>query len=408
MSRPAAPESVERPGAVQRITDDAQALAVARTLAAGFAQSAAERDRERRLPHREMAAYSASGLSAITVPREHGGADVSFRTLVDVFRIVSAADPSIGQIPQTHFGAVNSLRTIGSAEQQRVFLQRILAGERFGSATSERNTRHARDFRTRLHRDANGWRLHGTKYYCTGALFADWVQVLALDDDGALARIFVPREAPGVTVHNDWTGFGQRTTASGTVTFDDVRVTEEQILPAHLLFDKTVTLQGPVAQIMQAAIDAGIAEAALSDTIRYVNQHARPWVDSGRGRAGDDPYVVAAVGSLSLRSAAANALLWRAARLLDEARGQPVTEDLAADISVSVAEAKVLTTQIALDASEKLFELSGTGSTLDEFDFDRHWRNARTHTLHDPVRWKYKLIGNYWLNGVKPDRHSFV
>lgn len=394
--------------AISRIASDAQAIAVAHRLAARFAQGAAARDRDRSLPFAQMHEYSSSGLSAITVPKAYGGADVSFETLTEVFRIISAADPCIGQIPQTHFGAVNSLRTIGSEAQKATYFERILDGDRFGSATSERNTRHARDFRTRVRREGRHWRLDGVKFYCTGALFADWVQVLAIDEEQRLTRIFIPSDADGVTLHNDWTGFGQRTTASGTVTFDNVLVQDSQILPAHLLFDGKVTLQGPVAQIMQAAIDAGIAEAAFRDTCDFVKHHSRPWVDSGKESAAQDPYIIYVIGNLSVRIAAANALLRRAARELDAASHQPVTAHSAAQASVAVAEAKVLTTQIALDASEKLFELSGTSATSDRFGLDRHWRNARTHTLHDPVRWKYKLIGNFWLNDVHPDRHSFV
>ncbi|SNB62863.1 sulfur acquisition oxidoreductase, SfnB family [Pseudomonas sp. URIL14HWK12:I8] len=392
----------------QIIRHDAQALEVARELAQRFKLDAAQRDRDRTLPHAEMDAYSSAGLTAITVPKAYGGADVSFETLTDVFRIISAADPCIGQIPQTHFGAVNSLRTIGSEAQKHEYFAKVLAGQRFGSATSERGTRHARDFKTRIRRSEDHWRLQGVKFYCTGALFSDWVQVLALDEAERLTRVFVPADAEGVTLHNDWTGFGQRTTASGTVTFDNVKVEDWQILPAHLLFDGKVTLQGPVAQIMQAAIDAGIAEAAFADAKAFVKTHSRPWIDSGKETAAEDPYIIAAFGNLSVRIAAANALLRRAARTLDQASATAITAQTAALASVAVAEAKVLTTQVALDASEKLFELCGTSATSSKYDLDRHWRNARTHTLHDPVRWKYKLIGNYWLNGVHPDRHSFV
>lgn len=399
---------IPAPDYVHPIGSDAEAVQVAQRLAARFASGAAERDRERSLPHAQMHEYRASGLGAITVPKAFGGADVSLQTLTDVFRILSAADPCIGQIPQTHFGAVNSLRTIGSPTQKQAYFARVLAGECFGSATSERGTQHARDFKTRLRKVGNHWRLQGVKFYCTGALFASWVQVLALDEEDRLTRIFIPSDAQGVTLHNDWTGFGQRTTASGTVSFDNVKVEAAQILPAHLLFDGKVTLQGPIAQIMQAAIDAGIAEAAFADARDFVRTRSRPWVDSGKATAAEDPYTIAAFGNLSVRIAAANALLRRAARVLDQAALQPLTAQTAAEASVAVAEAKVLTTQVALEASDKLFELSGTSSASAKYGLDRHWRNARTHTLHDPVRWKYKLIGNFWLNGVHPDRHSFV
>ena len=78
-----------------------------------------------------------------------------------------------------------------------------------------------------------------------------------------------------------------------------------------------------------------------------------------------------------------------------------------AETAVKVAEAKVLTTEIAILATNKLHELGGTRSTLGQYNFDRHWRNARTHTLHDPVRWKYFHVGNHLLNGVAPPRHAW-
>ncbi|MBJ9878582.1 SfnB family sulfur acquisition oxidoreductase, partial [Burkholderia cenocepacia] len=165
---------------------------------------------------------------------------------------------------------------------------------------------------------------------------------------------------------------------------------------------------GPLSQILQAAIDAGIANAAIDDTLAFVRTRTRPWVDSGVERAVDDPLTIREIGRLHIQLHAADALLERAARTLDEitAKGD-VTEDDVARASVAVGEAKVLTTEVALLAGEKLFELAGTQSTLAEHNLDRHWRNARTHTLHDPVRWKYHLVGNYYLNGARPARHAW-
>jgi alkylation response protein AidB-like acyl-CoA dehydrogenase len=161
-----------------------------------------------------------------------------------------------------------------------------------------------------------------------------------------------------------------------------------------------------VFQIIQAAVDAGIGREALDDTIRFVREKARPWIDSGLERASDDPYTIQAIGDLTIRQHAAEALLDRAGLILDEAVAKPDAQRVAA-AQLAVAEAKVLTTEVALAASNKLFELSGTRSTLAAENLDRHWRNARTHTLHDPVRWKYAIIGNHALNGVAPPLHAW-
>jgi alkylation response protein AidB-like acyl-CoA dehydrogenase len=99
-------------------------------------------------------------------------------------------------------------------------------------------------------------------------------------------------------------------------------------------------------------------------------------------------------------------LLEKAGLAIDGIVDNP-TEDSVGAAAVAVAQAKILTTEIAILAANKLHELAGTRSTLGEFNLDRHWRNARTHTLHDPVRWKYFHVGNHALNAVNPPRHAW-
>lgn len=395
------------PQAVRVIATDAEAIEVARALAARLAQGAAARDSERRLPREEIEWFSQSGLWGITVPKAYGGAGVSFVTLTEVFKLISAADPSLGQLPQNHFGLVDVIALTGTEEQKRYLFGEVLAGKRFGNGFSEKGTKHVLDLKTRVRRDGDDYVVDGTKFYSTGALFAHFVPVLGLDEEGRGWLAYIPRDTPGLAVVDDWSGFGQRTTASGTVTLENVRVPASLVLPAHRVSEQP-TLNGPVSQILQAAIDAGIARAAIDDTLAFVRSRSRPWVDSGVERASDDPLTVREIGHLHIQLHAAEALLERAARLFDEIAAQgTTTEDDVARASVAVGEAKVLTTETALLAGEKLFELAGTQSTLAEHNLDRHWRNARTHTLHDPVRWKYHLVGNFYLNGVKPARHAW-
>jgi alkylation response protein AidB-like acyl-CoA dehydrogenase len=162
---------------------------------------------------------------------------------------------------------------------------------------------------------------------------------------------------------------------------------------------------GPVAQIIHAAVDAGIARAALADTIGFTRQYARPWFETKYEHGYEDPHVIAAVGDLAVRVNAVNALLRRAGRYVDIATYNP-TDETVAEASIAVAEAKALSTEVSIHVASKLFELTGSRSTLRQYDFDRHWRNARTHTLHDPVRYKYVNVGNYFLNGIRPPRHG--
>ncbi|MFE8948956.1 SfnB family sulfur acquisition oxidoreductase [Streptomyces sp. NPDC007856] len=389
------------------IADDAEALAVAEVLAAGFRAGAAERDAQRRLPRAEVDRLSASGLLAVTVPAEHGGADVRAVTLAEVFRLLGSADGSLAQIPQSHFVYTNVIRRQGTVEQRKFFFAELLAGRRFGNAQSEAGTRHVQDIRTRLEPRRDGsYLLTGVKHYCTGALFADWIPVLARAEGDNLHVAYVPRDAPGVSVVDDWDGMGQRTTASGTVRLDAVSVPADRVLPHHLTFQGP-QLHGAAAQLLHAAIDTGIAGGALAQAAEFVRTRSRPWFESGSETAAEDPLLIQRFGELALQVRAAEALLKEAARTVDAARDR-LTDDSAAEASIAVAAAKVRAAEAAVEVASALFEVAGTRSALNSLNLHRHWRDARTHTLHDPARWKVQHIGRYVLSGTRPPRHGLL
>jgi len=400
------PELVPRGEPAHRIRTDAEAIAVARDLAREFSAGASQRDRERSLPLQEIERFSQSGLWAISVPKAYGGAGVSAATLAQVIAIISSADASIGQIPQNHFYMVEALRLDGSEEQKRFYFDRVLQGDRLGNALSEIGGKHASDYKTTILADGEDYVLNGQKFYSSGALFAHWIVAVAKNAEGKRTIVFVPRGTPGLTLVDDWSSFGQRTTGSGTTIFDAIRVDRFALVDHYKSFERP-TPMGAVAQLIHAAVDLGIARAALSDTIAFVREKARPWVDSGLDNAYDDPYTISAIGDLTVRLSGAEALLERAGRFVDIATIEPENGH-SEQASIAVAEAKVATNDVSLLATNKLFELAGTRSTLSELNLDRHWRNARTHTLHDPVRWKYHAIGNYWLNGIVPPRHGAI
>ena len=389
------------------LRNDAEALQAAHELAQVARQQAARRDQQRKLPWAEIELFTRSGLGSISIPKAFGGPDVSFETVAEVFRIISAADPALGQIPQNQFGMLQLLRLTATEAQQALIFRSVLDGWRIGNAGPERGSKDTLTLKARISRDGEGYRISGEKFYSTGALFAHWVAVKALDDEGRQRLAFVRRGSPGLRIVDDWSGFGQRTTASGTVLLDQVPVDAELVIDNWRQRDLP-NIQGAASQLIQAAIDAGIAEAAIDDAISFVRDKSRPFIDANVERASDDPYVIADIGRLKLELHAAEALLRRAARVLDEVNAGEIDADAAARASIAVAQAKVLTTEIALQASEKLFELAGSRASLAELNLDRHWRNARVHTLHDPVRWKYHAIGAYHLNGTRPARHSWI
>jgi SfnB family sulfur acquisition oxidoreductase len=390
----------------QRIKSDEQALEAARLFAEQIRGESAVRDQERRLPFEEIESFSQTGLWGITVPKEYGGAGVSNTTFTEVVAIVSEADASIGQIPQNHYANVEEIRLIGAEAQKKFFFDRILRGERLGNAAVERSGKNVIANQTRLVPDGDGFRLSGEKFYCTGALFAHWVPVRVTNADGKRVLAIVNRHSEGLTVIDDWSSFGQRTTASGTVVLKDVRVSQDQILPSYEAYQRPTT-RGPFSQIIHVAIDVGIARAAIADTIEFVKNRSRPWIDANVERASEDPLTIQELGRLQYQLHAAEALMERAAVKVDRAAAV-LDEQTVTAAALAVAEAKIAATEVSIEATNKLFELAGTQSTLDKHGLDRHWRNARVHTLHDPVRWKYYALGNYYLNGVPPPRHAWL
>ncbi|MBY4610682.1 SfnB family sulfur acquisition oxidoreductase [Rhizobium sp. 9T] len=386
------------------IRSDEEAIQIAETLAASFKVGAALRDREGLLPIAELDAYSQSGLWSINVPKAYGGPEVSYATIAKVIAIIAAADPAIAQITQNHLAIVATVDLDGTEEQKKLFFGWALEGLRYGNAFSELKSKTVADFETKVVHDGDDVVVNGEKFYTTGALLAHIVPIVGVDDTGRGYLVFADRDAPGLTVTNNWSSFGQRTTASGSVKIENVRVPKARALKVTS-FDHP-TVGGPVSQIVQSAIDVGIARGTIDDTIEFVSKYSRPWIDSGKATAGEDLFTIAQIGDLKIKLHAAEALLEIAGHAIDAARANPTLETVS-EATIKTGESKVLTTEIAILSTNKLFELAGTRSTLAEHGLDRHWRNARVHTLHDPVRWKYYHVGNYYLNGVHPPRHAW-
>jgi len=380
-------------------TED-EAIEVAKALANEIRSGASRRDRQRILPHHELERVAQSGILGITVPAEYGGADISNPFLAEVLAILSEADSSIGQIPQSHFQILEILRLAGTEEQKRYFFIRALAGDHFANALAESNTEAAGLITTRLVPDGIGYRISGQKYYSTGALFADWIAVFAQDDREHLVMAIVPRDTEGLTIIDDWAGFGQRTTASGSVIIDNMYVSADSVIAHDRALEQPATL-GSLGQLLHAAVDLGIARAAFADMIDFVQTRSRGNRNLDIESTSTDPLAIAKTGSIAVKIEAAAAMIERAGRKVDVAQVSP-SASAASDASLAVATAKILTTEAALEAANALFELAGTSATGEDFNLDRHWRNARTHTVHDPVRWKYHAIGDFHLNGRLP------
>ncbi|MBR1222995.1 SfnB family sulfur acquisition oxidoreductase [Bradyrhizobium sp. U87765 SZCCT0131] len=391
---------------VHVIRSDEEALATVRALAAEFRAGAAERDRTGRLPADEIEQLTTAGFYGITVPAQFGGANVSAVTVAEAFRILAAADASIGQIPQNHFCWLPVVSN-GSPEQAEFFYRRFLAGERIGNAHSEDTRRRPGDYEHVLERVAGGWRVTGRKYYSTGAVFAQWIPFVANLGDGAKPHMFfVPRGQDGVEIVNDWDGMGQRTTASGTTIFDRAFVADEHVFALRAESDsaRSYALN---ASLIHAAIDVGIAEDVLGDARDYIVTANRPWINNPHDEHAKEPFVIRDFGRFGVAVRTAHVSLLNAARLIDRARAEPGQQTLL-DARMAIADARIVASEAATKVADEFFLLTGARATRARYGLDRHWRNARTHSLHDPLRWKEFHLGNFYLNGIEPPPGSYI
>lgn len=361
------------------LATSAEAITAAEALARDWRAQAAEIDRSRQPPVAALRALSQSGLLGMTVPRAFGGAEVPVVTVARVFFILGAADLALAQIPQNHFDFVDTL-VQASPETRSFFYREVLAGARFGNALAEPGRKSRRDLATTIVEVEGGYRLNGRKFYSTGALTADWVPVSALHGDGRIRTAYVRRDAPGLHVDTDWNAFGQRATFSGTTVLDDVFVPHAHVVDRTRGHAGFLLAQFAGNQLIHAALEVGAAEGSLAA-------------------------LGAASPSQIAQAAAARALVLRAARLVDAALAAVEPgQDQAIAAAIAVDEAKSLAYELGPEIAADLPRRGGPQAVAAALRLDRHWRNARTHSLHDPVRWRQHQVADFHLNGrLNPD-----
>jgi len=360
----------------------------------------AERERDRVLLQPQLAELRELGFGALRVPAERGGDPIRLEQLFALLIRLSAADPSLGHIQRGHVAFVESLRVQG-ADAPQLWWDRVLAGDFVGNAQSERQDTARLD--TRIERDDGQLLLTGTKYYTTGSIYADWIHLAALDGDERVG-LTVSAHQPGVVSVDDWDGFGQPLTGSGTTTFDRAVVDPDDIVPPNTDAARWHHL-GSVFQLSLLAVIAGIAQRALDDTVDYVRPRRRTFGFAGETLPREDPLVQLVVGELSVAAAAARRLVLSVAADLGAATdgpGDPDADELHA-IQLEVFRLQEVIPRLVLDATTRLFEVGGASAVGTGHALDRHWRNVRTIASHNPVIQRTRALGQYELNGTLPE-----
>lgn len=378
-------------------------------LLAEIRDGVVRRELDGALPAQAVRRLKEAGLGAVRVPVEHGGRGASLSDLTALWIDLAAADANLAQIFRGHFAfAEDRLWHHVRGADQATWFDRFVAGEVAGNAWSEVGSTAIDTQQTVLRPDGAGYRLDGTKYYTTGTIFAEWADVYArVDRRGAgepeFAIALVDTREPGVTVVDDWDGFGQRGTGSGTTTFADVPVPAAHVVP----FAQRFPYQTALYQLNLLATLAGIARAARDDTVAAVRGRDRNYSHANAARVRDDAQVLARVGEIAAATYAAEATTLRVAAALDavhdaarEGDAEIAARNEAAEIESAAAQ--VVVTDLVLTATANLFDALGASATARTSALDRHWRNARTVSSHNPRIFKARVVGAHAVNGTPP------
>lgn len=381
-------------------TTDAELDRIFQPIFARIAEGAVEREVDRRLAYDEVAQLRAARFGALRAPVESGGYGASVRQLFRLLIDLAAAESNLPQALRVHFVFVEDQLLAEAGPVRDEWLRKIGAGTLVGNAITEPGVGAVDRYRTRLTRRGDDWVLDGTKYYSTGSLYADHILVAA-DRDGERLGILVDADADGVRQHDDWDGFGQRLTASGTTEFSGVVVPDDRILgPGY--GNPGATYSTGYLQLFQLAVLAGIAARAERDTREWVARRTRGYTHSAGDLPRHDPLVQQVIGKLSAAAFTARATVLAVADELDRALAAGATDerDLVA-VELAAAQAQIGVIETVLPATSLLFEVGGASITSEKLRLDRHWRNARTVSVHNPAIQKARAIGDHLLNGAE-------
>lgn len=377
-------------------------LQTARQLAAEFALTAVERDERGGTPKTERDALRQSGLLALSIPAQYGGLGGRWSDTLGIVREFAKVDSSIAHVFGFHHLMLATVRLFSRPDQWQPWFEQTARKNWFwGNALNPLDTR-------TLVKDFGGWReFSGKKSFCSGASDSEMLIASAVDESagGKLLIAAIPSGRTGITLHNDWNNIGQRQTDSGSASFERVRVEEsELLLDPGPLSTPFACLRPLIAQLTFTHIFLGIAEGAFDEARNYTLTETRAWHKSTAEDVRQDPYVLHHYGEFWVALQGVRLLVERAATLLDQAwaKGPNLSENERGQLAIAIATAKVAASRQGLELCSRLFEVTGARSTHASLRLDRHWRNLRTQSLHDPVDYKLHELGDWALNQSLP------
>lgn len=387
--------------------------AALRELFDQVAEGAEQRERDDRNPFEAVDLVRDAGLGAFRLPVDRGGSGGSLRDLFGVLCRLAEADPQVAHILRSHFLFVEEQLRDSETDSRSRWLEQVRQGAVFGNATAELSKNDAGSLRweTQLTPDGRGFRLNGAKFFTTGTLFADFVYVVAGTASGAVARVVVPVDRPGVRVRDDWDGFGQRLTGSGSTTFEDVSIEPEEVFPFVSAPDDGRLWYSSFQQLYLQAVIVGVLRGIVRDAVALAHGRNRTYSHAAGATPAEDPQLQQVIGTLASNAYVAEVAVLAAADAQDRAvasvRDGVIDPDLDHQAALEASKAKVVVDDLGQRSATQLFDVGGASATRRSANLDRHWRNVRTLSSHNPTLYKARVIGEHHVNGILLPRNGY-
>lgn len=367
-------------------------------------RSTLEREQKHILPFEQLQWLKDAGFTRLRLPKAYQGFDATIPELFALLIELAQADANLPQALRVHFGFTEDILLAPDSAFKQLWLERIGQGQTIGSAWSETGNASIEAFSTQVTEENGRLFLNGKKYYTTGSLYADWIDIGITDLNGESASVLLPRETPGIEVLDDWNGFGQVLTASGTAIFKNIEIQASDIIADEKRFKYSAAFY----QLIQLAIITGLTRAATYDVSTAVATRTRNYTHANSTYVRQDPQILQVVGKIRGTAYTAGAIIEKNAQALQRAFDAAFAEDALyeadqnAIAELEVAQSQTIITDLALNASTILFDALGASATDKKFGLDRYWRNIRTLSSHNPRIYKDRIVGDFSVNGILP------
>lgn len=353
-------------------------------------------------PFKAVEQVKALKLGALRLPVEVGGKGISIEELFKVLIDIAQYDSDLPQILRSHYQFVEEVLRSTDQTFQKFWITEFAKGAIVGNAYTEppsNTVLGSGEYQTKLIKVEGSYQVSGTKIFSTGTLYADYVSVRVNNEKGEPLSVILPTDREGIKRLDDWDGIGQKFTASGTTVFENVKVFESEI---NTISAEQVKFK-PFTQLFLHSIVAGIVKAISREATELVQTRKRTFIYAVNPYPRQDPLLLETVGEIAASAYIIENAVLNAAHAQDLAFKSTVNGisnyQLSHQAALEASLVKIAIEPIALAAASKIFDVTGASSTRLKYDLDRHWRNIRTLSSHNPASFKSYAIGNLLVNG---------